>query len=1142
MNMLHVNIDGYEITVPEGTTVLEAAKKLDIHIPTLCHDERVKEYGACGVCTVEAEGMPKLLRACATKVMDGMAIHTKTQRVIASRKVALELLLTDHEGDCRAPCKLACPAGTDCQGYVGLIANGEYAEALKLIKDVLPLPASIGRVCPHPCETACRRQLVDEPISIARLKAFVSDIDLEKADSYLPEMAQDSGKHVAVVGGGPAGLTTAYFLRVQGHSVTVYDKMPQMGGMLRYGIPQYRLPKEVVDKEVSVIEKMGAVYKNNQELGKDINLEDLRRDYDAVMVCTGAWVSSSMRLEGEDLEGIFGGIDFLRDVALHNEVNIGEKVAIVGGGNTAMDACRTAVRLGAKEVSVIYRRTREEMPAEDFEIEEAMEEGVNFLFLTNPVAFYSEGNKLTGVKLEKMQLGEPDASGRRRPMPTGEYIDLSLDSFILAIGQGTDVKGLESLEMTKWHTVIADENTFQTSISGVFACGDLTNDGADIAIAAIGEAEKAAQVIDSYLNGKMIGYKKPYYVTREITQQDLKDKKIKHRLELEALAPEMRKTNFEEVLEGYTPERAQEEAMRCLECGCKDYFECKLVDYANEYDVAPQRVAGVSHHRYQENTHPFIEQNVDKCILCGLCVRVCDEVMGRTALGLVDRGFATVVSPPFGESLEKTDCVSCGQCVTLCPTGALIEKTQMKKYVPVAEQFTASTCSFCSVGCAMDVANIGDSVTRVLPAGEDGLLCVGGRFGSMLQYDKETRLTKPMVRQGDALKETDFETAYEAIRQGFAAYAPEDMAVVISERYTLEEAYLIKQYANQILGTTNVYSGTVKPNGLEEVFGLNASTNTMDELQSTQQIVLVATDVVDKALIAGMKIKKAVENGASLTVISPMDTSADEWANKKYSADSTAFLMEALAYLENGTCDNEAAVEFAENYKNAKSAMVVYDANSVSVQAQKLIAKLAFASGHIGRAHNGIIQLQSGANTQGLILLGVKPFDASKNYKAIFSFGENMPSHFEKAEFLAVQELVETQTTQMANVFLPGNAFAETNGTYIAADRKFGCVQQVITPMANKDTITILRELAQSSPAVDFYTPHEVLVDISRNVEGFAGAAKCMSCAQHSRYWPMNESPILKPIAKDDIGATENDLVTPTPPTNAFKFILHTKV
>lgn len=778
MSKITITIDNHKLTVEEGTTLLTAATQNNLKIPNLCYDGRVELYGACGLCVVEVEGTPKLLRACSTKATDGMVVHTDTDRVVRARKVALELLLSDHDGDCKAPCTKACPANIDCQGYVGLIANGEYTEATRLIKEKIPLPSAIGRVCPHPCEKECRRQFVDEPISIAFLKSFASDMDMASNTPYVPPMEPDTGKTVAVVGGGPAGLTAAYFLRRQGHSVTVFDAMPKMGGMLRYGIPEYRLPKALLDREIAQIEALGITFKNNVKIGKDISLSDLRNDFDAVILAAGAWNSSKMRVPGEESEHVLGGIDFLRTVALGTPAQIGKTVAVVGGGNTAMDACRTAVRLGAENVYVFYRRTRDEMPAEDVEIREAEEEGVQFKYLTTPIAFKEENGKVVAV-LQKMQLGAPDLSGRRRPEPIeGATEELPLDTVIMAIGQYPNLAGFESVEATKRNTVAADEETFRTSEEGVFAVGDMTNRGASIAIAAIGEAQKAAVIVDRYLNGESARYKKPYFVERTPAPEFFEKFPKAPRAKMPQLKVSERKTNFKEVSLGFSEDAAKKEAMRCLECGCHDYYECKLISYANQYDVKPERFAGEKHQRNEENVNSLISRNTDKCILCGLCVRVCEEAMGKTNLGLIGRGFNTVVSPEFGLPLEESSCMFCGQCVTVCPTGALREKEPIVKRVPLKENSVSSVCNFCSALCKTDLRYVGKTVLRSLPAGEKGLLCKGGRFGIFSANNQLPPAPPEKLRE---------------IANTIQKYA-DSVAVVLGPTATTEEMYFAKQH------------------------------------------------------------------------------------------------------------------------------------------------------------------------------------------------------------------------------------------------------------------------------------------------------------------------------------------------------------
>ena len=716
--MINLTINGKAIQAPEGATILEAARANNIDIPTLCYDKAVEIYGACGLCVVEAEGIPKLLRSCSAKCTEGMVINTESERVVQSRKIAMELLMSAHDGDCVAPCQLNCPARTDCQGYVGLIANGEYDSAIKLIKNKIPLPASIGRVCPHPCEKACRRKNVEEPINIAQLKAFAADIDLNK-DSYLPDLMVRTGKKVAIVGGGPAGLTAAYYLNIMGHSVTVYDMMEKMGGMLRYGIPQYRLPKEVLDKEIAVIEKSGVKLVNNVKLGKDFTIESLKAENDAVIAAVGAWKSSSMRTPGEDLEGVYGGIDFLRAVIKGNPPEIGERVAICGGGNTAMDACRTAVRLGAKEVYVIYRRTRNEMPADALEIDEAEEEGVIYKFLTNPISFNGENGKLKSVTLQIMELGEPDASGRRRPVPVeGKTEEIPLDSVILAIGQKLVQGDVSELQLNDRGNIEADPDFFTTSIEGVFAIGDATNRGASIAIEAIGEADRCAKAVDAYLNGQALDTRVPYISKREESTIDYSDREKQARLNPKVLAPEVRNKNFDEVSLGFTEEEAQAEASRCLECGCREYYKCKLLNVAQRYDIDPSRFKGEMPQQYTHDENAFIERNTAKCILCGLCVRSCREVMDIHALGLMGRGFTTEPSPAFALPLDQTKCNNCGLCVQLCPTGALTEKANLKKQVPLDEQYTEETIEIDGKQASVLVSRYNGKLLRVIPNDE----------------------------------------------------------------------------------------------------------------------------------------------------------------------------------------------------------------------------------------------------------------------------------------------------------------------------------------------------------------------------------------------------------------------------------------
>ncbi len=1109
MKKFRLNIDGKEVFGLPGQTILEVARENDVFIPTLCYDERTKIYGACGLCVVECEGMPKLLKACATEISPNMVIKTNTKRVIESRKTNLELLLSNHVGDCRPPCVLNCPAGTDCQGYVGLIANGEYEKAIELIKDKIPLPAAIGRVCPHPCEDKCRRQLVEEPVSIAWLKRFAADKDLENENPFVPDVEAETGKSVAIIGGGPMGLSAAYFLRQMGHSVTIIEAMPKLGGMLRYGIPEYRLPKAVLDEEIALIESMGVKMIPNTKVGVDISFEAIRRDYDAVLLGIGAWVSTGVRCKGEDSIGVIGGIDFLRKVVRNEEIALGENVAIVGGGNTAMDACRTAVRLGAKKVYNIYRRTKNEMPADMVEITEAEEEGVIFKNLTNPIEVIAdEEGRVKQVVLQVMELGEADASGRRRPVPVeGKTETLDIDTMILAIGQAVDSSKFEGLDKTRKNAIAYDKDTFMTSIPGVFAGGDCGNDKISIAVEAIADAKKVSESINAYLNGEVLKYEKPYVVERfDITEKTFEDRERMCRPVMEQLEADERKDNFTEVVNGYDEEQAVKEASRCLECGCHDYFECKLVDYANQYDVHPERLAGEKNVVEFEDDHPFIVRDPNKCILCGLCVRVCDEVMGVGALGLVGRGFDTVVKPSLERPLAETGCMSCGQCVSVCPTGALQERQSVVKEVPLDTKVTDTTCSFCSVGCGLHLESYGDMLIKSNPDKNSpvnqGLICGKGKWGfdcSVL----EGKLTKPLVKGTDGFRETDYHEALvltaKKAESIAAKYGKDSVAVAISDRFTNEEAYVIKKLADTMGARTLCFNNV--DSGVEKVLGLDSSPNTMDELLSTD-VILVFGYVMENNPVIQIKLKQAAENGAKVYLVNPVgvEVANFDFATKVvYVEDEVNSIKEiAKALVDMGkvsSADNfdefkasleditvsEELQEVANAYASAKKAMIVFQQNVVSVDAATMIADIALLSNHIGSPRDGILVVKAKNNSQGLLDLGVKAgAEAMEGVKALLCFGENPKVNLSNLEFLMVLDTHMTETCEEADVIFPGSGFASVDGTFTNTERRLQRVNAAINEDAPLSNYEVAAEIAKVYE-VDF--GFDNTFDISREMK-----------------------------------------------------------
>lgn len=868
---IKVILNGKEVYGFPGQKILDLCTECGIEIPTLCYDPHLSVHGGCSVCLVEVKGARSLVRACATAITNGMEINTRSARAVNARKLALELLLSDHVGDCRPPCTLACPAKGNVQAYINLAAQGKYQESLDTLHENVSLPASIGRVCPAPCQEKCRRNFVDEePVSIREIKRFIGDVALEKSFLGNTQSIRENGKSVTVVGGGPAGVSAAYYLRLKGYKVTLIDKEPLLGGMMRYGIPDYRLPQDVLQKEIDWLMGHGVNVRTNTCLGKDVTLDELRNNNDAVLLAMGCWSSSSMRAEGEDLQGVLGGIDFLYTVNSGNPAALGKKVAVIGGGNTAMDACRCAKRLGAEEVSIIYRRTRAEMPAEDIEIEEAMEEGINFIFLASPTTVEGDG-KVERITCAKMELGEPDASGRRRPVPTGETFTMEVDNVIAAIGQKTDFAGLPE-SVHDGRKMIVNEH-YATPLPGVFVCGDQQT-GPKIAIEAIGNGHWAADSIDHYL---CHGYpKKPFYfdvIRDDLGPDDFTDREKQPREQPEHVPAETRLAKpFGEYSAGLTEEQVLRDASRCLECGCPDVFECKLREYAIDYEVDPSRIAG-EHVSKEEDANEYYVRNMDKCILCGRCVRTCDEIAGFHAIDFAKRGFESVMAPQYFVPIEDSDCTFCGLCTQVCPVGALVEKRAPRWPHSEKPELVKTTCNKCPVGCELDL-NLESSRERIVRITTDldnpasptfGNCCVKGRYS----FDdvSEDRILEPLLNnQVTTWKETITEIGMLAEKAD-----KEDTALITGTSLTNEEMNALKVLTGEVLREVPVAVkdlDTFKPGleALNEKWGIKGSTASYDQILSADCILLVDSATDEEQPVLSSWIRRAMRKNSAHVV------------------------------------------------------------------------------------------------------------------------------------------------------------------------------------------------------------------------------------------------------------------------------------
>jgi formate dehydrogenase (NADP+) beta subunit len=551
-------------------------------------------------------------------------------------------------------CENACPVNTRAPQYIAAIVKEDYDLAFKLNRGDNLFPAILGRICVHPCEEKCRRGLlIDLPISICSLKRASTDYRVPFPQNEVT--IQKNDKKIAIIGAGPSGLSAANDLARMGYSVKIYETFAIPGGMLNVGIPPYRLPREVVSQAIEEVRRLGVEIITDTPVGKELNLERLRKEYDAVYIAAGAHKAEKLGIPGEDLQGVIHGVTFMRMVNLRENLGVGQRVAVVGGGNTAMDTARSSLRLGAKEVSILYRRTRKEMPVDVRELEQVEEEGIKIYYLTSPIRVLSkDGRRVSSVQCIRNRLGEPEKDGRRRPIPIeGSEFDIDIDLLIPAVSQSPDISFLSEeigLEISRWARLAVNPETFETNVHGIFAGGDFVTGPRDV-IRVIADGRKTALSIHTYLSGEVFK-KRPAYFTKIPDVEIDPDLEKIPRQKMDTLPVKERKSIDAEVELGFSKEVAVKEALRCLQC------------------------------------HIFTIFDRTKCILCGGCVDICpkscfrmarlDEIQG-------DERLSAVVQSLYGVPLEEAEsrnlataifkdesrCIQCGLCVKRCPTGTI---------------------------------------------------------------------------------------------------------------------------------------------------------------------------------------------------------------------------------------------------------------------------------------------------------------------------------------------------------------------------------------------------------------------------------------------------------------------------------------
>ncbi len=497
-------------------------------------------------------------------------------------------------------CRINCPAHVNGQGFLALIREHKYDDALEIVRRSIPFPGTLGRVCPAPCEEKCERGLIDNPINIRDSHRWLADYEREQGTYTPTPVKPDKKKKVAVIGAGPAGIACAEKLAKLGYPVTVFEAREKPGGLLRYGIPEYRLPREILDEEISMVEDLGVKFKFNKKIRSVESL--LEKGFSAVFLGIGAPVSSRLKVDGEDAEGVFHALEFLDRVNSGEKVEVGNYVAVIGGGNAAIDAARVAKRLGAYKVFIIYRRSRAEMPAIKSEISDAEDEGIELVLLANPVEILTMKNKVAGIKCIRMRLGEPDESGRRRPIPIPDSeFTIQLDNVIIAIGQRVGEDGPHTeLKTTSWGTPVVDPITYQTSNPCVFAGGDVVT-GGGLVVDAVAHGHEAAESIHRFLQGQDMFEGRPVEF-KEIPSEDIPKARFpkQEKVHPKKLKPTIRVDSFKEIEQGYSEEEVLEEAGRCIECGiCCECEQCvkactrEAIDHSMNDEVVELNVGAI---------------------------------------------------------------------------------------------------------------------------------------------------------------------------------------------------------------------------------------------------------------------------------------------------------------------------------------------------------------------------------------------------------------------------------------------------------------------------------------------------------------------------------------------------------------------
>lgn len=1105
MNEVKIKINGTEICTQENQTILEVARENEIEIPNLCYDENLKPIGSCGICLVKINEKNELVKSCSTEIFDGMEVEIDNEEIRLARKNALELLLSDHYADCIAPCKIDCPAGIDVQGFLTLIKNGLHQKAAELIIDKLPLPLSIGRICSAFCEEECRRQIIDDSISIRKIVKFVTEKYFEDAENVTIQKTEiDSDKRVAIIGAGPSGLTAAYYLTKNGHNCTIYEALPQSGGMLKYGIPEYKLPKNILDKEIEHIKNLGVKIRNDVKLGYDFTLQFLEKEFDAIFLALGTQSEMRKNLEGENLSGCYNGIDFLKKVTEKKISKIGKIVTVLGGGDTAIDVARTSLRLGAKKVMIFFRKVEKDFSASKTEIQLAKDEGIEFCFLQNPTKILGKNGKVSGLQCVKMHLADTENDDRQKlvEVENSGFI-LKTDNVILASKRIGNTKFLlnetskinsKNVNLTELGLIKVNPKTGQTNIPKIFSGGDVVR-GPSTVVEAIVDGQIVANGIHKFLTGNEISeldFKNKFTFRKAKTISEIDSKEFEKYKKMPRIIPEIanpktRIKNFEEIEKVYSDEDAQNEAERCIECGCSANQTCKLRKYATDFNIDFTKFLGGKFKFSVDDNHPFILRDPNKCISCGKCVKICSEIQGVGAIQYIADEANNKITPKFEEFLLENSCESCGKCLDVCPTGALFSPNMNLRAASLKCHEIATTCGFCGSGCQINYTNFDDKIKIATPKNNsitDGNICFDGRFG--YEILQKNRLIEPHIRTENDIQKCNWDEMFGMLSEKLPNLAL-NCAIFANGSFTNEEFFLINQIAKKF-NIQKKFSWELNNSAVKEKLGINFSPNPISDLLETDLIVLIGN--VSHTL--GIKIIEAVRNGKKLLNITSQKNKFSNIADFNIESDDYINIFNQFAkYFIENRCHNVDSIvksvenfvefnhrlnfsvhqdefyEFADILVNNKKVIFAYSEFDLDFNEQLSILNLCVLKENLGEVGTGIITSSKLANKATLQHFGFTPIKNIANLNSAIIFGENplFDNQFDKynwlhqLDFLVVGDCFMTEAAKMANVVIPFSNFLETDGTFVNENNVFQKVNKIVNPPAKWENWQIFSKI-----------------------------------------------------------------------------------